>query len=85
MALAPFQRFPLPFCCRHDRRRCARLLGTLPTHLLALAADGTAWGALLLNSNGQEMVALADRLTFRTIGGILDLVSSIRLSAFDWS
>ena len=41
---------------------------------IACAADGSAWGALLLNSNGQEMVALADRLTFRAIGGVIDLV-----------
>lgn len=36
-------------------------------------ADGTAWGVLLLNSGGLEVVATADRLTFRAVGGVLDL------------
>lgn len=37
-------------------------------------ADGTSWGALLLNSNGMEVVATEEKLTFRAIGGMLDLV-----------
>ncbi|PRW45700.1 alpha-glucosidase isoform A [Chlorella sorokiniana] len=41
--------------------------------VMVLESDGTAWGALLLNSNGQEMAALPDRLTFRAVGGVIDL------------
>ncbi|EFN51090.1 hypothetical protein CHLNCDRAFT_141480 [Chlorella variabilis] len=40
---------------------------------LVLEQDGTAWGALLLNSNGMEMAATPDKLTWRAIGGAIDL------------
>eukprot|EP00887_Chlorella_sp_A99_P004722 scaffold4.g4722.t1 len=44
------------------------------TSTLILALDkGTAFGYLLLNSNGLEVVAQPDRLTWRMIGGVVDL------------
>jgi len=33
----------------------------------------TAWGYFMLNSNGMEIVPTADRLSWRIIGGIIDL------------
>ncbi|PSC70424.1 alpha-xylosidase 1 [Micractinium conductrix] len=42
--------------------------------VLALEEDGTAWGLLLLSSNGMEVVPAEDRLSWRVIGGELDLL-----------
>ena len=40
---------------------------------MGLEADGTAWGALLLSSNGMDIVPTEDRLSWRAIGGVLDV------------
>lgn len=44
--------------------------------MLCCAADGTSWGALLFNSNGMDIVAREDRLSWRATGGVIDLVST---------
>lgn len=67
----------------HCRCCCFALLPTIlraaPSCLPRSVADGTAWGVLLLNSNGQEVVAVDDWLTFRAIGGVMDLVRFVRV------
>ena len=40
-----------------------------------MPADGSSWGALLFNSNGMDIVATEDRVSWRAIGGVFDLVS----------
>lgn len=42
-------------------------------HAIALEPDGTAWGALVLSSNGMDIVPTEDRLSWRVIGGVIDL------------
>lgn len=46
-------------------------------------ADGTAWGALMLSSNGMDVVATTDKLTWRMTGGIIDLASRQQKRIFD--
>lgn len=41
--------------------------------VLAVEQDGTSWGALMLSSNGMDIVATADKLTWRMTGGIIEL------------
>ena len=48
-----------------------------PLHGMAfswlLFADGTAHGMLLMSSNGMDVVITEDTMSFRILGGILDL------------
>ena len=48
------------------------LYGSFP-FVLELRADGSAHGLLLWNSNAMDVVASADRLSFRATGGVLDV------------
>ena len=48
------------------------LYGSFPFYL-QMSPDGTSHGALLMNSNGIDAVLGADSLTFKTIGGIIDM------------
>lgn len=48
------------------------LYGSFP-YYLQLASDGFAHGALLLNSNGMDVTLASSSLTFKAIGGIIDL------------
>lgn len=48
------------------------LYGSFP-YYLQMSASGKAHGALLLNSNGIDAVLTSTSLTFKTIGGIIDL------------
>ncbi|GAB4817380.1 hypothetical protein N2152v2_004426 [Parachlorella kessleri] len=41
--------------------------------VLAVEEDGSSWGALLFNSNGMDIVATEDRVSWRAIGGVFDL------------
>ncbi|KAL4422366.1 hypothetical protein ABPG75_008563 [Micractinium tetrahymenae] len=51
--------------------------------LLVVEADGTAWGMLMLNSNGMDVVVTADKLTWRMTGGIVDLFVFLGPSPLD--
>jgi alpha-glucosidase (family GH31 glycosyl hydrolase) len=48
------------------------LYGSFPYYINHLP-DGTAHGALLMNSNGMDIVLESGSLTFKTIGGIIDV------------
>jgi alpha-D-xyloside xylohydrolase len=48
------------------------LYGSFPFYL-QLGKNGAAHGAMLLNSNGMDVVLKSTSLTFKTIGGIIDL------------
>lgn len=48
------------------------LYGSFP-YYLQLQPDGSTHGALLLNSNGMDVKLGQDSLTFRSIGGMIDL------------
>src|SRR5690606_7699290 len=47
------------------------LYSSLPFYLQMV--EGAAHGAMLFNSNGMDVVLRDDSLTFKTIGGIVDL------------
>mmetsp|Transcript_34373 Transcript_34373/g.75764 ORF Transcript_34373/g.75764 Transcript_34373/m.75764 type:complete len:898 (+) Transcript_34373:22-2715(+) len=47
------------------------LYSSFPFYLQVV--DGSAHGALLLNSNGMDVVLGTDTLTYKTIGGVIDL------------
>ena len=48
------------------------LYGSFP-YYLQLHADGTSHGAMLLNSNGMDVTLGSSALTFKAIGGVIDL------------
>lgn len=71
---------------RHSVLRCALKGGLLPVsldsvpaHILECqaanrCADGSSWGVLFFSSNGMDVVPTEDRLSWRVIGGVIDLV-----------
>lgn len=50
----------------------SNLYGSFP-YYMQLSPSGAAHGAMLLNSNGMDVVLASTSLTFRTTGGIIDL------------
>lgn len=44
-----------------------------PADTLPAPADGSAFGYFLLSSNGMDIVPTSDRLSWRVIGGVVDL------------
>jgi hypothetical protein len=56
----------------HDEGQRANMYGSHPFYMV-LRSDGTSHGVFLLNSNAMDIVVAEDTLTFRVVGGVLDL------------
>jgi alpha-glucosidase len=56
----------------HDEGQGANMYGSHPFYMV-LRADGTSHGVFLLNSNAMDIVVTEESLTFRVVGGVLDL------------
>ena len=60
------------YASRHEQNGGRNIYGVHPFYL-SLEPEGTAHGVFFLNSNAMEVVLDPESLTFRSIGGIIDL------------